>query len=359
MGSIMLSDGSVVLLIVAVSFAVVSLCVTASLIILARRRKDKEIEAAVEIRGIRDELLRSMETLRTATDNAARLNSEIGATLEAHIKGVRDGAELLGRKAEGLERALAGGGKQQGVWGESVLAHLLEASGLRKDLDYRLQKGTPQVGIPDAEVIDPAGRVIVIDSKTSLTAYLAYCNCREGDNDERAKYLSEHLRSVKKHIQELSDKNYIGRLQAANPEQSYIKLVAMFVPSESAHAAAMAADPTLAQYAFERGVAIVTPLTLFSYLKLVSLAWQQESIEKNHLQIIAKAELMLKRIDGAAKELEDMGAALKKASDHYEKMMGLLGKREGALSIVKPAEDLIALGVKLDNAKSRLQRPSI
>lgn len=315
---------------------------------LVERNRD---EVSALAAGLREQLLHSMSELRKATEDAADRTSEIGAKMLAGVDGVRNSAELLGRKTEGLEHALAGGGKRQGIWGEAVLARIFTLSGLKENVNYRLQKGERGVGIPDSEVIDPAGRILVIDSKTSLTSYLAACNA--ADDAEMARLLDEHVKSVRAHIAELSAKDYIGRLRKANPDKTYVPQVAMFVPSEAAHAAAMARDPTLAQFAAERDVAIVTPLTLQAYLRIVAVAWQQDSIERNHAEIVAKAEMLLKRVNSALTALEGLGGSLRKTQEEYEKVMALVGCREGALSIVKPARDLVALGIKLDKARAK------
>ncbi|MBR0057264.1 MAG: DNA recombination protein RmuC [Kiritimatiellae bacterium] len=315
---------------------------------LVQRNRD---EVSALAGGLRDELLRSMSELRSATEQAVRTTSDIGAKMLAGVGGVRDSAERLGRKAEGLEQALAGGGKRQGIWGESVLARLFALSGLKENVNFWLQKGERGAGIPDSEVLDPAGRILVIDSKASLTAYLAACNAT--DDAEIARHLDEHVRSVKSHITELSAKDYIGRLRKANPDKTYIPQVAMFVPSEAAHAAAMARDPTLAQFAAERDVAIVTPLTLQAYLRIVAVAWQQDSIERNHAEIVAKAELLLRRVASSLAALEALGLSLRRAQEEYEKVMALVGRRDGAHSFVKPAQDLVALGIKMDKAKAK------
>lgn len=313
------------------------------------QRNREEVSALAG--GLRDELLRSMSELRGATERAARVTSDIGAKMLEGVGGVRDSAERLGRKAEGLEQALAGGGKRQGIWGEAVLARLFALSGLKENVNYWLQKGERGAGIPDSEVLDPAGRVLVIDSKTSLTAYLAACNAN-GDA-EVARLLDEHVKSVKTHIAELAAKDYIGRLRKANPGKTYVPQVAMFMPSEAAHAAAMARDPTLAQFAAERDVALVTPLTLQAYLRLVAVAWQQDSIERNHAEIVAKAELLLKRVNSSLVAMETLGASLRKSQEEYEKVMALVGQRDGAHSFVKPAQDLVALGIRMDKARAR------
>lgn len=307
-------------------------------------------------KGLRDELLRSMNDLRKATDDAVIANNKINAQMQAGISGVRDSAEALGRKTEGLTQALAGGGKRQGIWGEAVLTNILDACGLVNGVNYFLQQGTADVGIPDAKVLDPAGRILVIDSKTSLTAYLGFCNATT--DADRARYLDEHVKSVRKHIEQLAEKNYVGKLQKADPSHTYIKQVAMFVPSEAAHAAAVGHDSLLMQFAFDKGVTIVTPSTLQSYLRIVSLAWQQESVERNHLEIISTANNLLKRVDSCISYLEGLGSAIDDVQKGYEGVMKLMGTVEGAHSIVKPAQDLIALGVKLEKKQSKaLQSP--
>ena len=314
---------------------------------LVERNRD---EVSALAGGLRDELLRSMSELRAATERATTTTSEIGAKMMEGVGGVRASAERLGRKAEGLEQALSGGNKRQGIWGEAVLARIFELSGLKENVNYWLQKGERGAGIPDSEVLDPAGRILVIDSKTSLTAYLAACNATD---DAEVSRLDEHVKSVKTHIAELSGKDYIGRLRQAHPDKIYLPQVAMFVPSEAAHAAAMARDPTLAQFAAERNVALVTPLTLQSYLRIVALAWQQDNIERNHAEIVAKAELLLKRVNASLTALETLGTSMRKAQDEYDKVMGLVGQREGAHSFVKPAQDLVALGIRIDKARAK------
>lgn len=307
-------------------------------------------EVAIIADNLRAELLRSMDDLRTAANAAVQSTRQVGDAMQMQISGVRDSAERLGRKAEGLEAALSGSTKRQGLWGEAMLSSVFKASGLRKGIDYVLQEGTRETGIPDSEVTDPAGRILVIDSKASVTDFLAACNAT--DEATRRKHLAAHLESVKKHIRELSAKNYVEKLRKAHPGKTYLNVVAMFVPSEAAHAAAMAEDPALGEYAYNLGVAIVTPLTLLAYLRIVSLAWQQDSVERNHAEIIAKAELLLARADQCVNAMEDLGKSLESARGQYEKAMGLIGCRDGAHSFVKPAQDLVGLGIKLQKAKS-------
>lgn len=306
---------------------------------------------------LRDDLRRSFEELRSATEQKFVSNAEIAARMLKGVDDVRHSAEALGLKAEGLSQALVGGGKTQGIWGEAVLTRILDSAGLKRGVNYLLQTGSQEAGIPDSLVIDPAGRVLIIDSKTSLTAYIGACNAKDGAEADRL--LDEHVKSVRRHVDELAKKDYVERHRRENPDRTYIPQVAMFVPSESAHAAAMARDPSLFQYAAEKGVAIVSPLTLQPYARLVSLAWQQDSVERNHERIVEKAKTLLERVDKCLVSLEDLGASLAEAQGKYADVMARMTRGPGAQNIVKPAEDLLKLGGRLCKCKAKaLQAPS-
>lgn len=314
-------------------------------------RRDR---SAMLAESIRSDMRQSFEELRRATEEKLGRNAEIGAKMLKGVDDVRLSAETLGLKAESLRQALAGGGKMQGIWGEAVLTRILDSSGLVENVNYFLQTGSREAGIPDALVLDPAGRVLIIDSKTSLTAFLGACNAKDKAESERL--LDEHVKSVRRHVSELASKEYIERFRKKDPSRTYIPQIAMFVPSEAAHAAAMARDPSLFQYAAEKGVAIVSPLTLQPYARLVSLAWQQDSVERNHERIIEKATLLLTRIDLCLESLESLGANLAKAQESYDELAGKLTRESGSHNIFKPADDLRKLGISLGKYRSKTLR---
>ncbi len=317
---------------------------------LALRTKDLSKNNSEQLNQILEPLKQQMDAFRKAADEAQKANTIIGAEIKGQIDSIQKTARNLGDKAEGLAHALQGGNKMQGNWGEKILHTVLEAGGLRAGEHFVEQEGSRSVGIPDVKVFDPAGRVLVVDSKTSLTDYVDACNAV--DETVREQKVKAHIDSVKRHIVELSNKDYIARLQKEDPTRTYLNTVAMFIPNDGAYAMALAAEPSLIQFAIERGVVVVTPFTLVAYLRLVSLAWQQEQADKNHEKIIEQAKMLLMRVDGCLKDFEDLGGALNKAKDQYEKVMGLVGRRDGKQNIIKPANELVKLGVRLEKAKS-------
>jgi len=139
-----------------------------------------------------------------------RENSISHATLKEQISGLKNLNEKMSREAVNLTRALKGDNKTQGNWGELVLERVLEKSGLEKDREYKVQQNFTRAdgsrALPDVIIYLPDGKKIIIDSKVTLTAYERYIN--EEDPDLKNSYLKEHLFSLKKHISELSAKNY-------------------------------------------------------------------------------------------------------------------------------------------------------
>ncbi len=319
--------------------------------LLSSRSKDLSEKNAQQIGEILKPLREQMETFRKAAREAQDSNIKIGSEIQAKILTIQQTAHSLGQKAEGLANALQGGNKIQGNWGEQVLQTVLDSCHLKKGVNYFAQEGTSGVGIPDVQVIDPVGRIVVIDSKTSLTDYVDACNAT--DPALRNEKLKAHVLSVRRHVDELARKDYVGNLRRANPQKNYLNVVAMFVPNEGAHAAALAAEPSLVQYALEKGIVLVTPLTLLGYLRLISLAWQQDQVDKNHEEIIKQAQTLLDRVNKCFLALEGLGDQLAGAQASYESVMGLVGKRGGVQNLLTPADKLIKLGVKLEKGKSK------
>lgn len=305
-----------------------------------------------EISNLLTPLRQQLEAFASSATAAQKTNEQIGTAIKTQIESIRLTAANLGQQAEGLASALRGGSKVQGAWGEEVLAHVLKASGLQENIHFFCQKGESGVGIPDVQVLDPTGRVMLVDSKVSLTDYLRSCNAQ--DDRTRQEALADHVKSIKRQIDMLAKKEYVRKFKSANPDKMFIEVVAMFMPNDACFAAAVATDATVVNYAAERNIIIVTPVTLMSYLRLVSHAWQYDCLDKNNDKIIEQARILLGRVDGCVGALEKMREHLLKADAEYENVMGLLGRREGKLSMVKPAQELVNLGVRLAKSKSAL-----
>lgn len=269
-------------------------------------------------------------------------------SLQEHIKELIMANNSIGKEARELSQALRGNTKVQGDWGEIVLETILENSGLRKGEEFEVQLTRDETGAvlrndkgdalrPDVVVHYPGGKIMVIDSKVSLTAFVEYVN---SDNDsDREHYGHLHLASIAKHVDELSKKSYqdyIGK--------QTLDFVMMFVPNESAYAAAMTMDPSLWQKAYDKRVLIVSPTQLVASLKVVSQLWLHDRQTRNAIDIAEKAGAMYDKFVGFLTDMDKIDRSLTSTRTAFDAAMNKL--RYGTGSLVVRAEKLRELGAK-------------
>lgn len=270
-------------------------------------------------------------------------------SLKEQIKELVQRSETIGVEAKQLTQALRGDSKIQGDWGEMILESILEKSGLEKDREYfiqetlrddeghTIQSAEGRKMRPDVIIRYPGGdnRQMVIDSKVSLTAYVNYVNAETPE--EAAAALKQHLASVKKHIDELSNKSY----------QDYVGKgdhVMMFVPNEAAYLAAMQADHSLWQYAYDRRVLLLSPTNLIAALKLVADLWQRDKQTRHAIDIAEEAGKLYDKFVGFIDDMEKIGKALGTANTTYGEAMKKL--KNGTGNLIGRVEKLKGMGVK-------------
>ena len=258
------------------------------------------------------------------------------ASLKEFLGNLQRTQNQLSEDARNLTTALKGDSKKQGDWGEFILERTLEASGLVKGQEFTMQD-TFDRQRPDAIIRLPEGRAIVIDSKVSLTAYERSISL--DDETLREAALGEHLQSMKKHVNELSEKDYsaIERINAPD-------FVLLFVPVEPAFGAALKEDPNLYQYAFDRKIVLVTSTTLMATVKTVANLWKLEKQNKHANEIARQAGNLYDKFAGFLGSLEEMGKALRKATEAHQKGIGQLTTGSG--NLVGRVEKLRELGVR-------------
>jgi DNA recombination protein RmuC len=267
------------------------------------------------------------------------------ATLKGEIIKLFELNQQMAKEANNLTRALKGETKTQGNWGELILETILEKSGLKKDYEYRAQEGfTTSEGkrlLPDIIVNLPEGKHIVIDSKVSLIAYERYVSLET--EEERAPLLKEHIISVRKHVKDLSEKNYqkIYELNA-------IDFVLLFMPVEPAFSLALHSDQELFHDAIGKNIVIVSPSTLLATLKTISYLWQQEKQNKNVIQIADEAAAMYEKFAGFTEALIEIGRKMDDSKKSYETAMGRLSTGPG--NVIKRIENLKKLGLKVNKS---------
>ena len=240
--------------------------------------------------------------------------------------------------AANLTDALKGNSKVQGDWGEAYLETILESTGLVKGIHYHIQqniKGEEGQNLrPDVVLSLPEERSIVIDSKVSLTAYVRYTEAES--EAERSQALTEHVQSVKKHVQELALKEYQRLINSPD-------FVIMFIPTEPAFLEALKEDNTIWAEAYRKKIIISSPTNLFALLKMVGDMWRRDEQTKNQAEIVDKATKLYEQLVVFTEQLEGVGSALDTAKSKYDEAYKRL--HTGNNNIVRLGERLKKLGL--------------
>ncbi|MEK8179654.1 DNA recombination protein RmuC [Flavobacterium buctense] len=267
------------------------------------------------------------------------------AALRQQILGLREMNEQMSKETLNLTKALKGDSKMQGNWGELILERVLEKSGLEKGREYEVQQSfTTEEGnrvFPDVVINLPDGKKMVVDSKVTLTAYERYIN--EEDDTAKSQYLKEHVIALKRHVDQLSEKNYQDLYQMESPD-----FVLLFIPIESAFALALNEDTTLYNKAFEKNIVIVTPSTLLATLRTIDSMWTNQKQQENALEIARQAGALYDKFEGFVGDLVKIGKKMDEAKVEYQGAMNKLVDGKG--NLVTSVEKLKKMGAKAKKA---------
>jgi DNA recombination protein RmuC len=262
--------------------------------------------------------------------------------LQAELKKLHELNSKISEEASNLTKALKGDVKKQGNWGEVVLERILERSGLNEGTQgYQKQfSDTVDEGKriqPDVIINLPDNKHIIIDSKVSLVAYERAVNSLT--EEDRVKFVKEHLFSIKTHIKSLSEKHYQTAKNLNSPD-----FVLLFIPIESSFSVAVQEDQELFSYAWDQKVVIVSPSTLLATLRTIASIWQQENQNRNALEIARQGGQLYDKFAGFINDMESMGKNLETTRKTYEQAMNKLHTGPG--NLVRRAEKIKQLGAK-------------
>ena len=268
----------------------------------------------------------------------------------------------ISEEASNLTNALKGNSKTQGDWGEMILENILEQSGLQKGREYFVQEYLKDESgdflkndmgrrmQPDIVVSYPDKRKIIIDSKVSLTAYVKYC--QSSDNHDQKKELDKHLDSIRRHIEELSNKRY-------QDFELSLDFVFMFVPNEPAYILALQKDPNLFQYAYNKRIVLISPTNLIASLKIIVDLWKREYQNQNAVEIAKRGESLYNKFVGFVENMTKIGENLEKTDRAYNSALNQL--KSGRGNLIGQAEKLKKLGISSDKTlpKSLMEKEDL
>ncbi|HYQ57121.1 MAG TPA: DNA recombination protein RmuC, partial [Draconibacterium sp.] len=262
--------------------------------------------------------------------------------LKAELKKLYDLNNRISEEANNLTKALKGDVKKQGNWGEVVLERILERSGLNEgEQGYQKQfSDMTEDGKriqPDIVINLPDNKHIIVDSKVSMIAYERAVNTE--NEEERSKFVKEHLLSLRTHIKGLSEKHYQTASKLNSPD-----FVLLFIPIEASFSVAIQEDQELFSFAWDQKVVIVSPSTLLATLRTISSIWQQENQTRNAIEIAKQGGALYDKFVGFIADMETIGKNLSTTQKTYELAVNKL--HIGAGNLVRRVENIKKLGAK-------------
>ena len=273
------------------------------------------------------------QTNKEGLERNVALRTEIGRLYTLNMQ--------ITKEAENLARAIKGDTKVQGNWGEFILESILEKSGLVKDREYQVQASfITEDGKrfqPDVIIKLPTAKHLIIDAKVSLINYEQFFNTEE--SGEKVVQLKKHLTSVRKHIDNLSEKNYQNQYSLQG-----LDFVLMFIPIEPAFSLLVQHDHAIFSEAYEKNIIIVSPSTLIATLRTISNIWRQEYQNQNALEIAHQSGALYDKFVGFIEDLKQVGRQLDMTQKSYVEAMKKL--YEGKGNLVKRVEHIKSLGAR-------------
>jgi len=319
--------------------------------ILDDKAKHLREQSSLELGGLLDPLKMQLKEFRETVSQTYANDARDRGMLAQEIQNLKQLNQRISEDAINLTRALKGDSRAQGAWGELVLERVLEASGLTAGREYdtqvslRTNDGGRQR--PDVIVHLPDEKDVVIDAKVSLVAYERFVGCDA--EPARSAALAEHLVSLRRHIDQLSARNYddIEKLKT-------LDFVLLFIPVEAAFIEAVRTDANLYTYALSKNISLVSPSTLLATLRTVAHLWRIERRNINANEIARRAAQLHDNFALLAKELGTVGAALDKAKDAHTSALRRL--REGGKgSVLLQVQSLAEMGAPVKKQLSLLE----
>ena len=328
--------------------------------VLKLRQEELGAQNKEQVSKIIDPLQRSLKDMQEALDKTKEQQTEALTRLDETIKINMQKSEAIGETADRLTRALTGEVKVQGNFGELKLKQLLEDMELQEGEQFDTQetlkdrigkglKGDDGRGmIPDFILHFPNNRHVVVDSKMSLTAYERYMNAEDG-SVEKSGYLKAHIDSVRAQVKRLARKEYTKYL----PEgYNRLNFAIMYVPIEGALNLALLNDATLWREAYDQGVMILGPQTMYMNLRVLEMMWTQVRQLNNQQTMMDAANTIIERVQVFGTRFMEVESSMNDTIKKINKLK--VTTADSGQSIITAARHLLKAGARENKKKKSL-----
>ncbi len=329
--------------------------------VLKMRQEELGVQNKEQVSKIIDPLQKSLKDMQEALDKTKEQQTEALTRLDETIKINMQKSQEIGETADRLTRALTGEVKVQGNFGELKLKQLLEDLELKEGEQFDTQETLKDKGgkelkgddgkglIPDFILHFPNNRHVVVDSKMSLTDYERYMNAEDG-TPEKSAFLKAHIDSVRAQVKRLAKKEYTKYL----PEgYNRLNFAIMYIPIEGAMNLALLNDASLWREAYDEGVMILGPQTMYMNLRVLEMMWTQVRQLKNQQAMMDAANTVIDRVQDFGLRFMDVESSM---NDTIKKMAKLkITTAESGASIITAAKNLLKAGARENKKKKALE----
>lgn len=329
--------------------------------VLKMRQEELGTQNKEQVSKIIDPLQKSLKDMQEALDKTKEQQTEALTRLDETIKINMQKSQAIGETADRLTRALTGEVKIQGNFGELKLKQLLEDLELKEGEQFDTQETLKDKGgkglkgddgkglIPDFILHFPNNRHVVVDSKMSLTDYERYMNAEDG-TPEKSAFLKAHIDSVRAQVKRLAKKEYTKYLPDG---YNRLNFAIMYVPIEGALNLALLNDASLWREAYDEGVMILGPQTMYMNLRVLEMMWTQVRQLKNQQAMMEAANTVIDRVQDFGLRFMDVESSM---NDTLKKMAKLkITTAESGPSIITAARNLLKAGARENKKKKSLE----
>ncbi len=270
-------------------------------------------------------------------------------SLENELKNVINQGNKLQQQTENLIDMFKTDSKAKGDFGETILKTILESSNLQEGVNYFVQQQEANKRT-DFQILLPGNKWIVIDSKVPLSAYMNYCNAKT--QEEKDKFLGEHVKTIKNFISDLSGKKYPERFEKDSKNISP-DFTMMFIYPEEAYIAALRYRNTLTNEAWSKDVAIVSATSLIHTIRIIEKLWDVQRQVENHEKIIKLAEKFKDKLFTFTQYIEDVCTSIENLNKNYNKLQANIAGKGGLQKLV---DELSGYGINSADNKLNLDK---